>query len=99
MQDRDLIRCPHSGHAVRNEYRRAPAHDLAEVRENTLFGIGIDACQRVIENQNPRIADDCPCDCRALLLSAGEGKPALTDDSRVLLRESLNIARETRGFS
>src|SRR4051812_19576932 len=54
MQHRDPIRIANGGDAMRNKDGRAPQHDLAEMLEDLLFGVGIHARERVIEDEYPR---------------------------------------------
>ena len=58
------------GDAVRNEDRGAAAHDLAQMIQDLVFRVRVDARQRVVQNQNARIANDSARDGGALLLSA-----------------------------
>ena len=76
-----------------DEDRGPSLHDLAQVIEDLVLGLGVDAGQGVVEHQNARVAYDRAGDCRALLLAAGERQPALADGGRVLLgKASISVA-------
>ncbi len=47
-------------------------HHFAQVIEDVILGLGIDAGQGVVQHQDARVADDRAGDRGALLLAAGE---------------------------
>ena len=77
----DLVGVARGRDAVGNKDGRATAHDLAQAGEDALFGIGVHARQRIVEDQDARVADDGAGDGGALLLPAGEGDAAFADQS------------------
>ncbi len=58
----------------------AALHDLAEAGEDLLFGVGVDAGEGVVEDEDAGVADEGAGDGGALLLAAGEGDAAFADD-------------------
>src|SRR4051812_4089093 len=78
---------------MRDKDGRAAQHDLAEVLEDLLLSVGIDARKRVIENEDTWVADDGARDRGALLLSAGERDATLAHHSLVLFRELFDVGR------
>jgi len=64
---------------VGNKDGRAAFHDVAEAREDALFGVGVDAGKGVVEDEDAGVADDGAGDGGTLLLAAGEGDAALAD--------------------
>src|SRR5262245_33935220 len=91
VQHGDAVGIANCRNTVRNENRRAPLHDLAQMIENLVFGMGIDAGERVVENQNSRAPQQRARDRSALFLAAGEGDSALADRRCVALWETLDI--------
>src|SRR5579871_5923088 len=79
MQDGDAVRIAHGGDAMRDKDGGAAVHDVAQVIENFVFRVGIDAGEGVVENQNFGIADQGAGNGGALLLASGEGDAALAD--------------------
>ena len=75
-----------------------PLHHVAQVVENFVFGVGVDAGERVVENQNLRIANQGAGDGSALLLSAGERDAALADHGVVAFGKALDVGRDVGGF-
>ncbi len=70
----------------------------ASSRENPLFGEGIDARKGVVQNQNPRVAQDGAGDGGALLLPARKGDAALADHGLVAFGKTCDIARQPGDF-
>src|SRR5208337_2455769 len=58
----------------------------------------IDARERIIEDQDARIADDRPRNRRALFLPAGKCKPALAHHGVKALGETLNFRQDVGYF-
>src|SRR4051812_44723568 len=93
VQHRDAVRIADGGDAMRDKDGRTAQHHLAEMLEDLLLGVGIDARERVIEDENPWVADDGARDRSALLLSAGERDATLPHHGLVLFRELFNVGR------
>src|ERR1700751_4278039 len=75
----DPARGLNRGHAMRNQNGGAAAHDAGQSREDALFGEGVDARKRVIQNQDAGIAQYGARDSDALLLAARKREAALAD--------------------
>src|ERR1700728_289852 len=91
VEHSDAVRVAHSGDSVRNEDGGAPLHHVAQVVENLVFGVGVDAGESVVEDQNLGIADEGTGNCGALLLTAGEGDAAFAHHRVVAFGEALDI--------
>src|SRR6185437_2964916 len=92
VQHGDAIGVADSRNAMRDENRRPSLHHLAEVVQYLVFGLGVDTGERVIEHQNPQIADEGASDRGALLLASGESYAALADNGFVLFGKALDIS-------
>ncbi len=79
-----------------DQNRCAVSHDLLQFVKDLFFRVGIDTGQRIIQNQNLRIADNRSRNCRPLLLASGQRNTALTDDSLILIRKALHIGVDMR---
>src|SRR2546430_16179272 len=97
-QDDDLVGVANGGGAVRNQNRGAALHDSAQAVEDALLGLGVDARERVVEDENARIADNGAGDGGALLLPTGKSDAALADHGVVGFAEVLDVAMKTGDF-
>src|SRR5436309_4343464 len=93
VKNGDAVGVAHRGNAVGDEYRGPALHDFAQMIENLVFGLSVDAGKGIIQNQNPRIPNYRTRDGTALLLSSGQGDTTLTDKCPVLLGKVLNLRR------
>src|SRR5438874_4173190 len=75
----DLVSVAGRGDSVGDEDGGAAFHDAVEAAEDPLFGVGVDAGQGVVEDENFGVADDGAGDSCALFLTAGEGESTLAD--------------------
>ena len=66
--------------------------------QNALFGVGIDARERVVEDQNLRLAQNRAREGRPLLLPAGKRDAALADHRVEALREALDFTGNAGDF-
>ena len=98
MEHGDAVGIAHGRDAVRNENRCASAHDLAQMIENLVFGLGVDTGQRVVEDQDARIANERAGDGDALFLPARERDTALPDHRLVLVRKALDVGGNIGGL-
>src|SRR6266478_5764328 len=73
-------------------------HDAAQAGENALLGLRVDAGERIVEDQDARVADDGAGDSGALFLSTGESDAALADDGFVLMGEAFDVGIEAGDF-
>ncbi len=58
MQDGDAVCVAHGGDAVRDEDGGASLHHFAQAVEDVIFGVGIDAGEGVVEDEDARLAND-----------------------------------------
>src|SRR5450631_4475530 len=91
VQHGDAVGIADGGDAVRNEDGGAAAHDVAQVIEDLVFGVGVDAGERVVEDQNLGIANQGAGNRRALLLSAGERDAAFSHHRIVAFGKTLDV--------
>src|SRR5437762_5095686 len=83
---------------MRDQNGGATLHDSAQAIENAFFSLGVDARERVVEDQNAWIADNGSRNRGALLLSAGESDAALADHGFVGCGEVLDVAMQAGNF-
>src|SRR5437588_7474397 len=69
MKHGDAIGIAYSRYAVRNKNRGAALHHVAQMVENLVFSLGVNTGERIVQHENPRIADERACNGRALLLA------------------------------
>ena len=98
VQDGDGVGVADGGNAVGDEDGGASAHDFAQVVEDFVFGVGVDAGEGVVENQNARAAQQGAGDGRALLLASGERDAALADRGVVAFGEAFDVVGDVGGF-
>src|ERR1700686_4524850 len=96
MQYGDAVGIAHGGDAVRDENGRAAAHDVAQMIENLVFGVSVDAGERVVEDENLGIADESAGNGGALLLPAGKRDATFSDHGVVAFGEGLDVGRDVR---
>ena len=92
----DLVGPLHRGHAMRDDHRRAPCDKLLHPGENPLLGVGVHVRERVVENQDRRLARQRSRDRYALLLAARERYAALADHGLQAVRELWQVLGELR---
>src|SRR5580693_2015774 len=91
VEDGDSVGVAHGRNPVGNENRGTALHNLAQMIENLVFRMGVDAGERVVQNQNARITNDGSRNCGALLLSTGQRNAALTHQRPILLGKTLDL--------
>src|SRR5438067_13747766 len=69
-------------------------HNFAKMVEDLVFGMAVNAVKRIVQNQDPGVADDGAGNGCALLLSSRESYPTLADESPVLLRKIHKISSD-----
>src|SRR3954462_12097310 len=92
MQHGDAVRAADSADAVRDQDSGPSAHQLAQVIQDALFGVGVHAGERIVEHQDAWIADDGAGDSSPLFLPATEGDTAFADHGVVLLGKIFNLS-------
>src|SRR5437016_2252424 len=83
---------------MRDQNRGAALHDSAQAVENALFGLRVDARERVVKDKDPRVADYGAGNGGALLLPAGESDAALADHGFVGFTEVLDVTVQAGNF-
>src|SRR5579862_2872825 len=94
----DAVGVAYGGDAMRNEDRGAALHHFAEVVENFIFSVGVDAGECVVEDENPGIPNQRAGNGGALFLSARESNAAFADHGLIALRKTLDIGGYIGGF-
>src|SRR5206468_1861377 len=82
------------GQAVRDQDGRALAEEAAQLVEDRALGLGVDARERVVEDEHPRRCGEHARERDALLLPARERDAALADDRLEALGKLRQVARE-----
>ena len=98
VQDGDAVGVADGGDAVGNEDGGAAAHYVAQVVEDFVFGVGVDAGEGVVEDEDFGIANEGAGDGGALLLAAGEGDAAFADHGVVAFGEGFDVGGDVGGF-
>jgi len=98
VEDRDAVGVANGGDAVGDEDCGASLHDFAEVVEDFVFSVSVNAGEGVVEDEDAGAADEGAGDGGALLLASGEGDAALADDGFVFLGELFDVAGDVSGF-
>lgn len=71
---------------MRDYDARPPDAGCLERFLDHFLGLGVQCASGLVEQKNLRVTNDCPADCDALLLAAGELAAFLTDDGIVALK-------------
>ena len=98
VEDGDAVGVADGGDAVGDEDGGASAHDFAEMVEDFIFGVGVDAGEGVVEDENARAAQKGAGDGGALLLASGERDAALAYGGVVAFGEAFDVLRDVGGF-
>src|ERR1035438_3729954 len=98
MEDGDAIGVADGGDAVGDEDGGASAHDFAEMVQDFVFGVGVDAGERVVEDQDAGAAQQGAGYGGALLLASGEGDAALAYRRVVAFGEAFDVVGDVGGF-
>ena len=75
-----------------------PAMTLRSSSKDVLFGIGVDAGEGIVEDEDAGIAEDGAGQGGALFLSAGEGEAAFADGGFEGIGEQVEFLANMRGF-
>ncbi len=87
IEHQDAVGVDDAGEPVRQDQGRAPGHQAVERALDDGFVLGIDRRQRLVENEDRRVAQQRPRDRQPLPLSAREPQAALADQSGIALRQ------------
>src|SRR5208282_2829254 len=98
VKDGDRVGVADGGNAVGDEDSRASAHDFAEMVEDLIFGVGVDAGEGIVEDENTRAAENRAGDGGALLLASGESNAALAHHGVVTFGETRDVLGDVSGF-
>ena len=93
VEDGDAVGVADGGDAVGDEDGGASVHEVAKVVEDFVFGVGVDAGEGVVEDEDAGAAEEGAGDGGALLLASGEGDAALADGGVVAVGEVFDVAR------
>src|SRR5687768_11038526 len=80
---------------MRDDQTRAVAHDAAQSAEDLLFSVRIDRRQRIVENQDPGLAQDGTRNRRPLFLSARQRDASLADECFVTIGKTRDVIRQS----
>src|SRR5579862_7505674 len=98
VQHCDAVGIADGGDAVRDEDGGAAAHHVAQMVENLVFGVSVDAGERVVEDEDLGIANKGAGNGGALLLSAGEGDAAFAHHGVVAFGKALDVGCDVGSF-
>ena len=87
VEHQDAVGADHARQPVRQDQGRAALRQPVERLLDHRLVLGIDRGQRLVEDQDRRIAQQCPGDRQALALAARQVDAALADDRAVALRQ------------
>ena len=90
IKHQDAVGVDNAGEAVRQNERGTSGHEPIDRVLNDCFVLGIDRGQRLVENENRRVAKERPRDRQPLPLAARQPQSALADDRRIALRQRGN---------
>lgn len=96
-QNDNLIRLHQRRHAVRNQDERRAARRFAQTSADGFIRLGVHRGQRVVKDHDGGMFQQRSGDCRALLLSAGEGHAALANNRIIAVLKAGNRIMQT-GF-
>ena len=88
VEDRDPVGVADGEQVVRDDDRRALAHQLAQRLEQALAGLGVEAGRGLVEDQHRRVGEQRAGDRDPLALAAGEVAAALADVGVVAVRRA-----------
>src|SRR5262249_3308222 len=83
---------------MRDKDGSASLHHFAEMIEDAFLRIGVNARKGIIQDQNPRIANQRASNRSALLLAARKGDSTLSYQRFVLQRKTLDVDCDVRCF-
>src|ERR1700692_1891097 len=98
FQNEDPVSVTDGRDTMRDQDGGAATHDGGEGCENLLLSCRVHTRERVVENQNARVAEDRSRNRGSLLLAARKGDASLPDHGLVTLGESCNVGGEAGSF-
>ena len=94
VEDDNLVGITDGRDTMRDQYRRSSGHHFGQVPKDLFFCVSVNARERVIKDQNARVADDSPLDGHSLLLAAGERQAAFSDHGFKPFRQTQNFRQD-----
>src|SRR5579863_422419 len=91
MEYDNLVRVANGRDTMRDEERRTVLHHAAQTAQDLFLGLRINARERVIEDQDARVADHGARNRRALLLAARKRQAALAHQRVKAFGELANL--------
>src|ERR1700748_1023634 len=95
LNHQDLIGSANRGEPVCNHKNSTALHQEIETALNQGFGFGIERAGGFIKDEDTRIGQNGPRDRNALTLATGKSDTTLTNDSFVLVRQTLRELIDT----
>src|SRR5216684_3811909 len=97
-QNNNLVGVADRGGAVGNQNSGTALHNSAQAAKDALLGLRVHGRERIVEDQDARVADDGACNGGALLLSAGKSDAAFADHGVVGFAEVFDVAVQAGNF-
>ena len=98
MEDGDAVGVADGGHAVGDEDGGASAHDFAEMVEDFIFSVGVDAGEGVVADEDAGAAEKGAGDGGTLLLASGKSEAAFADGGVEAFGEAFDVVSDVGGF-
>src|SRR5260370_6597178 len=98
LDDKDALSALDRGNAMRNQDGSAAPHDPCQPGEDSLFRECVYAGKRIVEDQNPWIAQNRARNRNPLLLSSRQREPALADHGLIPGRKIRDVRSDSRQF-
>src|SRR5579862_2193372 len=89
LDDEDLVSPADRREPVCDHKGGAALHELVQSRLDHGLRLGIERTGRLVEDQDPRLSQECPRDRKPLALASRELHAALAHDRVIALRKSL----------
>src|ERR1043165_1132453 len=99
VEHRDTVGISDGGDPVRDEDGGTSAHLLAQVIEDLLFCVGVNAGKGIVKHHDARIANQSAGNSGTLLLAAGQRNATLADHGAELLWEGGDFGSYVGSFS
>src|ERR1700736_387526 len=90
FEHEDRVGADQRGEAVRDDDQRPALGDAQQVGVDNRLAVGVERAGRLVEDQDPRIADQRPRDGEPLLLTARQVGRAFLDEGLVAARQLLD---------
>ena len=90
IHDKDLVRILDGRKAVRDADHRLPPGKLCNGPLDQVLIFRIDACSRLIQDNDRRVFQDCPCNADPLFFSSGQSISSLPNHRIIPFGQCLN---------